>query len=256
MDTLFFIAAKIVGFLVAPSTWLAALALLAVLGIALERRGLAIWSSSILFCSIVLLAVLPLGAALVRPLEHMYPQEPRISEVDGIVVLGGGIDLDASRVAGRPELNEAGDRITAAVALSRRFPEARVLFTGGSGDLFGRGGSEADAARDLMLSLGLAEERLVLEGASRNTAENARLSRKVVDPQEGETWLLVTSAFHMRRAVNSFEAAGWPAMVPYPVDFRAGGTLSVGWDLASSLQLLRIGLRERVGLLGYSLFGR
>ena len=71
--------------------------------------------------------------------------------------------------------------------------------------------------------LGLAAGRVIYEERSRNTSENAEFSLAIARPQPGETWLLITSAFHMSRAVGSFRRAGWN-VVPYPVDFRPMGT--------------------------------
>ncbi len=76
------------------------------------------------------------------------------------------------------------------------------------------GVSGAEIAQDIFLGAGLDRNRLMLEGASRNTAENATMSLELVpDNLDGE-WILVTSAFHMRRVVASFCAAGWKNIVP------------------------------------------
>ena len=101
---------------------------------------------------------------------------------------------------------------------------------------------------------GLAAERLTLERASRNTAENARLTYDLIAPEPSETWVLVTSAFHMPRSVASFEAAGWQGIIPWPVDYRAG-TLrgGIGWDLGRNLEVLNTAVREYIGLLAYQI---
>ena len=104
---------------------------------------------------------------------------------------------------------------------------------------------------------GVAPERLLLEGQSRNTAENARLSLDLAAPAPHETWVLVTSAFHMPRAMRSFEAAGWTGLVPWPVDYRTSAfTDGVGWNLTRNLQVLNTAIRERVGQVAYRLSGR
>jgi uncharacterized SAM-binding protein YcdF (DUF218 family) len=171
-------------------------------------------------------------------------------------VLGGGESDIQSNVWSQPNTGDAGDRFITALALAQKHPEAIVLFTGGSGRLMG-GASGADIARDIFLGAGLDKGRLILEGASRNTAENATMSLELApDNAEGD-WLLVTSAFHMRRAVASFCAAGWKNIVPWPTDYRTGGFADrIGWNFAQNLNELNLGVREWTGLAAYSLTSR
>jgi uncharacterized SAM-binding protein YcdF (DUF218 family) len=158
------------------------------------------------------------------------------------------------------QFNEGGDRFAAGLALARRFPNAKLLFAGGSGalrDLRGTLVSEASIAEQFFLDQGVNPNRLLLEARSRNTAENARLSLELADPNPDETWVLVTSAFHVPRAMRSFETAGWTGIVPWPVDYRtAAFSDGVGWDLTRNLQVLNTAIRETVGQLAYRLTGR
>ncbi len=78
-----------------------------------------------------------------------------------------------------------------------------------SGALFDTGHSEADVAENLIAGLGFDPARIAFERATRNIRENALLAMALAQPQAGETWLLVTSAFHMPRAMGSFGRAGW-----------------------------------------------
>jgi uncharacterized SAM-binding protein YcdF (DUF218 family) len=260
VDTLFFIASKILGVLVRAETWIILAAALGVIGAALNRRRLAVAAGATTLLALLSLTVLPLGDLLLEPIERRYPADPPVSEPAGIIILGGAEDVDASIHWGQAQLNEAADRFTAAVALARRFPRARVLFTGGSGalrDLAGSPHSEAALAERFFLDQGLDPARLLLEGASRNTAENARLSLQIANPQPGGEWLLITSSAHMTRALRSFEAAGWPALTPYPVDFRSASfSNGIGWDLPRNLRILNIALKEHAGGLVYALTGR
>ncbi len=202
------------------------------------------------------IALFPVGDAVLRPLETTYPNEPAVRTVAGVIVLGGGESDIQSNVWSQPNTGDAGDRFIAALALAHKRPDAIVLFTGGSGRLMG-GASGAVIARDIFLGAGLDKSRLILEGASRNTAENATMSLEFVpDNLDGE-WLLVTSAFHMRRAVASFCAAGWKNIVPWPTDYRTGGFVDrIGWNFALNLNDLNIGVREWIGLAAYSLTRR
>ncbi len=202
------------------------------------------------------IAVFPVGDAFLSPLETSYPTEPAVRKVVGIIVLGGGESGIHSNVWSQPNTGDAGDRFITALSLAYKHPNAMVLFTGGSGRLLG-GASGADIARDIFLGAGIAEGRLILEGTSRNTAENAIMSLEVVPNNNEGEWLLVTSAFHMRRAIASFCAAGWKNIVPWPTDYRSGGFVDrIGWDLADNLQDLNIGVREWMGLAAYRLTRR
>jgi uncharacterized SAM-binding protein YcdF (DUF218 family) len=119
------------------------------------------------------------------------------------------------------------------------------------------GASGADVARDIFLGAGLDKSRLILEGASSNTAENAAMSLELAPDNLNGDWLLVTSAFHMRRAVASFCAAGWKNIVPWPTDYRTGGFFDrIGWNFALNLNELNLGVREWIGLAAYGLTSR
>lgn len=260
MDTVFFIASKLIGALLRPDTWIVIALGLIVLALLTQIRHLALWTSSVTLAAVFALAILPLGDLLLQPIERTYPAQPPLERVDGIIVLGGGEDTRASVYWNQMQLEEGGDRYTAALALARQFPEAHVLFTGGSGalrDLAGASTSEAEMAGEFFRDQGIAPERLLLEGRSRNTAENARLSLALASPAPGETWVLVTSAFHMPRAMRSFETAGWTGLVPWPVDYRTSSfAAGIGWDLTHNLKVLNTAIREQVGQLAYRLSGR
>lgn len=260
MDTLFFIASKLIGALLRPDTWIVLALAVVVLALLFNRRSLALWVGSITLAVLVALSILPLGDLLLQPIERTYPAEPALGQVDGIIVLGGGEDAHASTFWGQMQLNEGGERYTAALALARRFPEARIVFTGGSGalrDLAGAETSEADMAGRFFRDQGVSPERLLLEDQSRNTAENARLSLALAAPKPGETWVLVTSAFHMPRAMRSFESAGWTGLVPWPVDYRTSAFKDgMGWNLTRNLLVLNTAIREQVGQIAYRLSGR
>jgi len=206
----------------------------------------------------VLVFVLPVSQWIMIPLEERFPR-PAVApdRVDGIVVLGGAVDQNLTEARGIPALNGAAERITEPVVLARRYPEARLVFTGGQGSLVHGGVNEADVARALWTAMGVAPDRLVFEDASRNTYQNALLTRDLVRPKPGETWLLVTSASHMPRSVGVFRRAGW-TVTPWPVNYNTGRTLQALYDapFPDRLKQFETGLREWVGLVAYRLMGR
>jgi uncharacterized SAM-binding protein YcdF (DUF218 family) len=219
-----------------------------------RRTGVTVLVLSVL--GLVSAAVLPTGQ-LLRPLEDRFPiihQPP--AHVDGIVVLGGSVSLDVSEK--RQQVNFGyGERLTAFATLARRYPGAKLVFTGGSGSLILTDFREADVAKRLFGNLGMDVSKIVFERESRNTYDNAVFTKRLVHPAAGETWLLVTSAFHMPRAVGCFRKVGW-AIVPYPVDYHTTGedAFGLGFDLAGGLNALNEAVHEYVGLVAYYLMDR
>ena len=212
-----------------------------------------------------LLALLALAVAatafpdrLLAPLEDRFPPPAVLPErIDGIVVLGGSVDELVSEARGQVALTQAAARLSETVTLARRYPDARILFSGGSGRLFPGKLSEAVLAERFVTALGIAAARLTLEDRSRNTYENALFSQRLAHPKPGERWLLVTSAAHMPRAVGVFRAAGW-SVIAYPVDYRTmgDGNSSHRLDFAASLEVLDAAAKEWMGLVVYRLLGR
>ncbi|WP_149535516.1 YdcF family protein [Siccirubricoccus phaeus] len=205
------------------------------------------------------LLVLPLHQWVQLPLEDRFPrpaEEP--AHIDGIVVLGGAVEQNLTEARGLPALNGAAERMTEPVALLRRHPEARLIFTGGQGSPLHGGVTEAEVARRLWLSLGVPPDRMAFETAARNTHENAVNTLSLAAPKPGETWLLVTSASHMPRSMGVFRAAGWRGIAAWPVNYRTGRTLAVWYDASFPVRLgeFEWGLKEWVGLLAYRLMGR
>jgi uncharacterized SAM-binding protein YcdF (DUF218 family) len=193
---------------------------------------------------------LPLDSWALRPLENRFPRVTIApAHVDGVIVLGGLADPDANGTAG---LNEAAERLTTFAQLARLYPEARLVFTGTSPYGPGRV-SEADAVKGLMGDLGIDPARITLERKSWDTFENAKFSKMLVDPKPGKTWILVTSASHMPRAVGVFRKVGW-SVLPWPTAYKSGSRYTV--NLAMHLMHCDLAFHEWVGLVEYRLLVR
>jgi uncharacterized SAM-binding protein YcdF (DUF218 family) len=216
-----FAFAKLAGAAADPSTLVLCLSIAG--AILLVWRRSSPWGPRLLFAGVGALAavsILPVGTWLLRPLEDRFPPlQPLPAHVDGIISLGGAVDIDESEDRGTPSFNAHEGRMTAFIALARRYPGARLLFTGGSANPFRRKPSEAGVARAFFANQGLDPRRFLFEDASRNTRENALLSRQLVVPKPGEVWLLVTSASDMPRAMACFRAVGWP-VIAAPADYH------------------------------------
>lgn len=248
---------KLLGFFLLPSNLLILLALIGILlmGTRYKRLGQILTIGAVLLLTIV--GIGPVGNALMVPLEDRFPKwDPRSGSPQGIIVLGGAVSPDISAVRGEIALNEAAERMTVVAKLAREHPDAKIVFTGGSGRFFG-GASEADFVARLFESFGVARHRIVLENKARNTIENATLTKALVNPKPQERWLLVTSAHHMPRSVGIFRKAGFPVEA-HPVDFRTRGaddlTTTFG-SIASGLARTDTAIHEWAGLLIYWLSG-
>ena len=158
---------------------------------------------------------------------------------------------------GQPTITAGGPRLLAFAELANKYPDARLVFTGGSGDLLHQDLKEAPVVRAALLKLGFKVERVLFEDRSRNTYENAVFSKLLAKPQPGEKWLLVTSASHMPRAIATFRAQGWHT-IAWPVGYWTDGKLlgNVAFDFVGGLAFLHFGLREWVGLAAYRASGR
>lgn len=255
---MFFVLSKTAAFLFLPSNFLFALGLLGVVLLATRFRsaGLKLLVGS--FVLLLALGFLPAGDFAMRALEQRFPPwDASRGAPDGVVVLGGAISPGLSRVYGSTQINDGAERVTVIPELARRYPNARIVYSGGDASLLRTAGREADYLYPLLDSFGVPRQRVTLENKSRNTYENAVFTKDIVKPKPGERWLLVTSAFHMPRAIGCFRRAGFPVEA-YPVDWHTRPRLRLAPldDLASGLGRLDAAAHEWLGLIAYRLRGR
>ena len=213
------------------------------------------WLASIGASLLIVAAVLPLASWIMQPLEDRFPALDLPSRADGIIVLGGATRPTVTAARGRTSLGGNVERLISFATLAKRYPTARLVFLGGSGRLGGEPLGQADVARTVLADVGLDVGRVIFEGESKNTYENALFGRDLVLPAAGEVWILITSASHMPRAVGVFRRLGWP-VVPYPVGYRTGGSPRFGFRLANGLSSFSGATKEWVGLLVYRILGR
>jgi uncharacterized SAM-binding protein YcdF (DUF218 family) len=257
---MFFVLSKLLGFFAPASNVLVTIGVIGLCLLSTRFRRTASW---LVVTSVVLIAIAgfsPLGNILILPLEQRFPAwDSSHGPPDGIVVLGGSILPDIATTRGEDSsLNDAAERITATVELARKYPNARIVFTGGNASLFESVTPEAAVAVREFVALGVAPDRITAEEQSRNTIENAVFSRLIAQPKPRERWLLVTSAFHMPRAMAVFRAAGFPVEA-YPVDYRTRGSGDVARvfpTLSEGLTQIDFALHEWIGLVAYRLTGK
>jgi len=256
---MFFILSKTLGLLLEPLLIPYLFLLLAIF--ARWRRWR--WIMRLSFLTALFLPLsygfLPVSSLPLQYLEnHIARGDIGQRHIDGIIVLGGfagnGITAESRNLY---TLGGAAERFTAAVTLARKLPNTPVLFSGFSGDLAPRGWRESDNIRDLIEQIGGLNTTVLYEEASRNTYENAVNSKLIMAFEPGTSWILVTSASHMPRAIGSFAAAGWSGIVPYPVDYQTPKSgYSKIWDIRTGVSNIRNSLHEYAGLLVYYLSGR
>ena len=258
MDTLFFIASKLIWAVISPDSLIVLLGVLAWLALAFGWQKLSRHLLALCALLLILIGFLPVGEWLIAPLENRFVTNAALPQrVDGIIVLGGALSPVQSNAWGQAELGGAAERLTSFLYLASLYPEAQLVFTGGSGSVSAQQFKEADSVRILFEQLGLRERAIFYESESRNTSENAQYSKQLVSPAPDSTWLLITSAFHMPRSIGVFCQQEW-VVQPYPVDHysRKGDLMRVEFSFAGNLGLLGTAINEWVGLIAYRVSGR
>ena len=225
---MFFVLAKILGFFALPSNICISIGLL---GVALMATRFARAGRRLAVLSVILIAIVglsPLGNAIILPLEQRFPPwDAARGAPTGIIVLGGALDTVVSPARGEVALNEAAERMTAIAELARRFPDARIVFTGGSGRIIYDGAPESELAARLFESFGIAKERIMLEDKSRDTAGERALHPRPGAAEAGR-------ALAARHLGASHAALGRRCSVPtdfpveaFPVDYRTRGAIDL-----------------------------
>jgi len=255
---MFFSLSKLLWFIADPGNLFVILLVLGVILIRTRWRRPGRWLLTVLALAAVFISVVPIGDKMFRVLEDRFPRPADLpADAAGIIVLGGFLNqFVAKKRKGAPVKISTG-RITEFARLAGKYPNARLVFSGGSGSLTDQSVKEAHFVGPWLTSLGIDPARVISEDQSRNTAENATFTKALVKPGPGERWLLITSAFHMPRAVGAYRKAGWNVM-PYPVDYHYAADESLGmfFSLSGGLSDLSSGIHEWLGLAFYRLTGK
>jgi len=193
----------------------------------------------------------PIGAFLIYKLEKNFHNSINIypKEIDGILILGGATDPFLSNNYNQIIVNESAERLIESVNLINKYNKAKVIFSGGLG--------HAEVAKKFYNKMGVDLNKIIFEDKSRNTYENILFSKKILDLNKKENWILITSAFHMRRATLIGEKVNW-IFYPFPVDFNQPLKikLSPNLSLLSNLNSFQKGSHEWLGLIAYYLMDR
>jgi len=258
MNSLFFWISKLAWLLVSPGSLLLIFVLLIFIFLLLGKHKIAKVLSATLSGLLLIIAFFPVGEWLLFPLESRFQTNPVLPEkIDGIIVLSGAEAPYLSTLWQQVELWDAAERDLAFMSLARQHPEAKLIFTGGTGSLTKQEYKAADVAKNLFAQQGFDTNRITFEKDSRNTYENARNSYKLALPEQNSHWVLITTAWHMPRSVGIFCKLKWP-VIPYPVDHQTakGHLFRVSFEPLGHLVSLQTAIKEWLGLLAYRVSGK
>jgi len=255
---MYFYLSKTLDFFISPLNVIGLLSIFAFIFWKLERHKFA---RVLAGCVIVLwigVGYTPLPTLLLTKLENIVPRPVNLNleEYDCILVLGGGVGSGLiPLLRDEASLGSAAERLTKALEFAKNSRNLKILFSGFSGEMFHHGVSESSVAERFFLEQGIPKSSLIFESYSRNTYENAILTKKVMEKYGLSRPLLVTSALHMPRASKTFLRAfeGRP-IIFYPVDYRTSGQinwLQYSWTLG--IGQWEAALREIIGIFIYSL---
>lgn len=226
--------------------WLTLLTAICLFGGALRsaRRVmvfLALWT--------LLFAILPTGNWLMNRLEAAYPRPTVLPErIDAVAVLAGAERLRASALSGSLELGPHGERVSEALALAQAYPQAKIWIVGG---VTHDGSRDVDWTTDYWRRAGLPQDRI---GKITGTFDTCANARGIAAALPAKRVLLVTSGFHMPRAMACMKAAGVNA-VAYAVD-RQASDREFSPAFIENIERADLALHEYVGLAWYRLSGR
>ena len=224
----------------------------------INSRRLSLIIYLINFIFIALISFLPIGSYLTYIIEKEFHTNTKIPErVDGILILGGATNPLLFKEFDQISLNGSAERLVESVMIIRKFEKAKVIFSGGSGIVNRSDLGHSQVAKLFYKKMGVDINKIFFEDKSRNTHENIIYSKKIAKPKKNENWLLITSAFHMKRALLIAEKNNWK-FIPYAVDFKniKEFKLTPNLNLLSNLNSFQSGLHEWLGLVSYYIMGR
>jgi uncharacterized SAM-binding protein YcdF (DUF218 family) len=258
MDTFFWVLSKLLWSLASPEKVVLILLFAGTVFLWTSRQKLGRWLISMSALMFFVLTLMPVSIFILEPLEERFPTPRELPEnINGIIVLGGSEKSVITWTRGQPSLNEAAERLTAFIALARRYPLAQLICAGGTGSLSQQNYKSNETARKLFKQLGLTVDRIHFDSKARNTVESAVNSFNLVGQKAEGNWILITSAYHMPRSVGVFRKIGWD-VIPYPVDYQTSGELEFDWQTSIMENFLENsrGLHEWVGLIAYRMTGK
>ena len=238
-----------------------ALCLLGLLGLLVRLRwkkaGQRIMSAALI--AILLFGFLPIGPLLLYTLERQYPTPSTLPlKIDGIIVLGGAFEAYMTAATGQIAANGQIGRVLCFIDIAKQHPEAKLVYSGGAGDIMNPQAMESEDARKFFALAGLGGRKIFYEEKSRNTYENAYYTKKMMQPKAGENWVLATSAYHMPRSVGIFTKLDW-SVIPYECDRKIhpdGPFFKSLPSVTGNFYALSLATKELLGSIAYYFTGK
>ena len=206
----------------------------------------------------IIIAVIPTGNYMFYQLEKKFHLKTILPEqIDGILILSGATNPLLTKEFDQINLNGSVERLTESIQLHKKYPAATIIYSGGSGSLKYPDLTHSYVAKKFFIQQQVNLDKIIFESKSRNTFENIFYSKEISSPQPNENWILVTTAFHMTRALNVAEKLNWE-FIPYAVDFYIPKKFS--WkpslNFIGNIYSMHSASHEWVGLVAYYLMGR
>ena len=202
--------------------------------------------------------VLPTGSYLLYLLEKNYHNKINLPEkIDGMIILSGATNPFLTKEYDQIALNDGVERLTESIQLIKKYPKAKVFFAGGSGYVEYPDLNHSDVAKKFYESLDVNTKNIFFDKKSRNTYENIVFAKMKFNPNINEKWILVTSAFHLKRAISVGEKLGWE-LIPYATDYKLPKKFRWKFSINffGNLGSFKNSSHEWVGIISYYLMGR
>ncbi len=248
----------LLDFVTTPSTLFLLLGCVALVALLLQWRRSAITCLTVSLSGFLLFGFTSLSEVLIAPLVTRFPPVDLTQAAPpfGIIVLGAGLNEAHANFNGAlMELENGGEAIPTVAILAQRYPNAKIILSGGTGTNYPASPLRAtDGMRRILLEFGVAEDRLIIDPNSPTTSARARNTLDLVGDDQAEIWWAVTPAHRMPRLIGAYRKLGFEP-TPYPIDFKWIPPFdpSFFYDFTNGLKLTDAGAHEWRGLLFYYL---
>jgi uncharacterized SAM-binding protein YcdF (DUF218 family) len=241
---MYFIFSKLLVIFIYPFTWI--LVLLAIAFFSKNKK----YKRSSFIAALVLLVIFSNPFLFDRVAQKWDTQPYNTADTTHyscVIVLGGFSTSDGE---GGGYFNTGADRFLQGIKLLLAKKTSHILITGGNGNLAPGGFREGLWVQKQLKEFSFPDSVVLIESNSRNTLENAKFSKKLLEQTHlPPPYLLVTSAFHMPRSLMLFKKMGVD-VVPYACNYISRGKTVVASDFipeSSVLATWNIYIKEMVG---------